>query len=68
MSCYFYTTYPNTGGGLALIWKREIQLDIVNYMANHILAKVVEKDGFGGSFQASTDGRRQERKLSLGHF
>ena len=38
--------YPNTGGGLALIWKKEIQLDVVNYTANHILAKVVEEDGF----------------------
>ena len=38
--------YPNTGGGLALIWKKEIQLDVVNYTANHIMAKVVEEDGF----------------------
>ena len=38
--------YPNTGDELALIWKKEIQLDVVNYMANHILAKVVEEDGF----------------------
>ena len=38
--------YRNTGGGLALIWKKEIQLDVVNYTASHILAKVVEEDGF----------------------
>ena len=42
----FIVKYPNTGGGLALIWKKEIQLDVVNYTANHILAKVVEDDGF----------------------
>ena len=37
---------PNTGGGLALIWKSEVQLDVVSYTENHILAKIVDKDGF----------------------
>ena len=37
---------PNSGGGIALIWKREISLDVINFTANHVLAKVVEEDGF----------------------
>ena len=37
---------PNTGGGLALIWKSKVQLDVVSYTENHILAKVVDEDGF----------------------
>ena len=37
---------PNSGGGLALLWKPEVQLDVINYTENHILAKVVEDDGF----------------------
>ena len=43
---HFVVKYPNAGGGLALLWKGDVQLDVVNYMANHILAKVVEGDGF----------------------
>ncbi|KAK9998524.1 hypothetical protein SO802_018127 [Lithocarpus litseifolius] len=38
--------HPNLGGGLALIWKNEVQLQLVNYTANHILVKVREDDGF----------------------
>lgn len=34
------------GGGLALIWKEEVLLDVINFTANHILAKVKEEDGF----------------------
>ncbi|KAL4637806.1 hypothetical protein ACB092_03G102900 [Castanea dentata] len=30
---------PNSGGGLALLWKTHVQLDIINYTENHILAK-----------------------------
>ena len=37
---------PNSGGGLALIWKNEVQLQLKNYIANHILVKVREDDGF----------------------
>ena len=42
----FVVKYPNTGGGLALLWKDSIHLDVVDYIKNHILAKVVEEDGF----------------------
>ena len=37
---------PNSGGGLALLWKEEMTLDVINFTDNHILAKVVENDGF----------------------
>ena len=36
---------PNFGGGLALLWKSQVQLDVINYTDNFILAKVVEEDG-----------------------
>ena len=36
---------PNSGGGLALVWKPEVHLKVINYTKNHILAKVVEKIG-----------------------
>ena len=41
---------PNSGGGIALIWKPEVQLDVINYTENHVLAKVVEEDGFAWYF------------------
>ena len=37
---------PDAGGGLALLWKPEVNLDVINYTEHHILAKVVEADGF----------------------
>mgnify|MGYP003749638999 FL=1 len=37
---------PNSGGGLALVWKEETRLEVINYIDNHILAKVVEDNGF----------------------
>ena len=37
---------PNSGEGLALLWRREVNLDVINYTDNHILAKMVEEDGF----------------------
>ena len=42
----FVVKYPNSGGGLVLLWKDSVQLDVVNFTANHILAKVVDEDGF----------------------
>ena len=35
-----------SGGGSALLWKSEVKLDVLNFIENHILAKVVEEDGF----------------------
>lgn len=37
---------PDTGGGLALLWKAEVLLDTINYTHNHILARVTEANGF----------------------
>ena len=42
----FVVKYPNAGGGLALLWKGDVQLDMINYTTNHILAKFMEEDGF----------------------
>ena len=37
---------PNSGGGLALLWKNDIRIDLINFTDNHILAEVKEEDGF----------------------
>ena len=37
---------PNSGEGLALLWKEEVNLDVINFTNNNILARVVETDGF----------------------
>ena len=39
---------PNSSGGLALIWKNEVQIGLINFTAHHILVKVKEEDGFEG--------------------
>ena len=38
--------YPDSRGGLALIWKNDVKLEVINCTANHILAKLKEDDGF----------------------
>ena len=38
--------HPDSSGGLAFLWKNEINLEVVNYTANHVLAKITEEDGF----------------------
>ena len=38
--------HPDSGGGLAFLWKDDIRLEVINYIANHMLAKVIEEDGF----------------------
>ena len=37
---------PNAGGGLALLWKNDVVMELINYSPNHILMKVIEEDGF----------------------
>ena len=37
---------PDLGGGLALIWKEDVKFEVINYTKNHVLAKVVEDNGF----------------------
>ena len=38
--------HPNVGGGLVFLWKNTINLEIINYTANHVLALETKKDGF----------------------
>ena len=38
---------PNSGRGIALIWKNDVRMELINYTANHILVKVMEEDSFG---------------------
>ena len=38
--------HPDSGGGLAFLWKDGVNLEVINYTANHVLAKVIEEDGF----------------------
>ena len=38
--------HPNAGGGLAFLWKNNINLEVINYTTNHVLAVVIEEDGF----------------------
>ena len=38
--------HPDVGGGLTFLWKNDIRLEVINYTANHVLAKVTEEDGF----------------------
>ena len=42
----FIVKKPNSGGGLALVWKEEVRLEVINHTDNHVLAKVVENNGF----------------------
>lgn len=37
---------PHGGGGLALIWKAKVKMEVINFTDHHILARVVEEDGF----------------------
>ena len=41
-----FAKHPNAGGGLALLWKNTIKLEIINYNVNHVMALVTEEDGF----------------------
>ena len=59
---------PNSGGGLALLGKEEVTLDVINFTDNHILAKVVENDGFVWHLTRFMGGRRQMKSGSRGHF
>ena len=37
---------PDLGGGLVLIWKNDVWLELINFTANHIMVRVLEDDGF----------------------
>ena len=38
--------HRNASGGLAFLWKNTINLELINYTANHVLVVVTEEDGF----------------------
>ena len=38
--------HPDSGGGIAFLWKNEVRLEVINFTINHVLAKVTEEDGF----------------------
>ena len=38
--------HPDSRGGLAFLWKNEVMLEVINFIANHVLAKVTEEGGF----------------------
>ena len=42
----FVVKKPNGGGGLALIWKAKVNMEVINFKDHHILVKVEEKDSF----------------------
>nr|XP_023928295.1 uncharacterized protein LOC112039646 [Quercus suber] len=42
----FIVKKPIGGGGLALIWKEEVKLEVINFTELHILARVVEEYGY----------------------
>lgn len=42
----FIAMKPHEGEGLALIWKSEVKMEVINFTNNHILVRVMEEDGF----------------------
>ena len=42
----FIVKKPYSGGGLALLWKSKVKLDVINFTENHILVKVVKENSF----------------------
>ena len=37
--------YPDSRGGLASLWKNDVAMEAINYIANHVLTKVTKEDG-----------------------
>ena len=37
--------HPDGGEGLAFLWKNDVNLEVINYTPNHVLAKVTKEDG-----------------------
>ena len=37
---------PDLGGGLVLIWKNDVWLELINFTTNHIMVRVLEDDRF----------------------
>ncbi|XP_030941442.1 uncharacterized protein LOC115966334 [Quercus lobata] len=41
----FIVKMPDSGGGLVLLWKAGVDVEVINFINNHILARVGEEDG-----------------------
>lgn len=46
----------DSGGGLALLWKLNVSIELVNFSANHNFVTMKEEDGLCGIRQAFMDG------------
>ena len=55
------------GGGLAMLWKTDVKVKLVNFIANHILVKVNEDDGFMWFLLGFMGGLTKLNVLNLGH-
>lgn len=55
-------------GGLAMLWKKEINLELHNYSRYHIDAIVTEKDGFNGDSQGYIVNQRRKRDGKPGNY
>ena len=40
---------PDYGGGLAFLWKNDVSLEVINFTANHVLAKVTKRMALSGT-------------------
>ena len=36
----------DSGGSLAFLWKNDVSLEVINFIVNHVWAKVTKEDGF----------------------
>ena len=36
----------DSGGGLDFLWKNDVSLEVINFIVNHVLAKVTKEDDF----------------------
>lgn len=63
---------PDTRGGLAILWKTDVDIELVNFTANHILVKVKEEDGFmwylSGSYGWPDQAQRAKSWALLNHL
>ena len=58
---------PDSRRGLALLWKDEVMVDVINFIENHILAKVVKEDGFQYYLTCFYRCQKRVRSQNLGH-
>ena len=60
--------HTDAGGRLAFLWKNTINLKIINYTTNHVLAMIIEEDGFRWfltGFYGWLEAQKKERSWRL---